>query len=149
LGPFFREARGGRRKLLVSREERSFLVAEATLVALPHEMRALRLDTGGTCLCQSYPRSRRFLLGGARAVGGFARAASGVGGLVVDTGAAFAEARELCRQRRESCAGPLAFRTDRIEARLEPSHPLARRCLGRCRIRRRDAATLLLLSRGA
>ena len=57
LGPFFREARGGRRKLLVSREERSFLVAEATLVALPHEMRALRLDTGGTCLCQSYPRS--------------------------------------------------------------------------------------------
>src|SRR5439155_15864428 len=149
LGPFFREARGGRRKLLVSPEERSLVVAEATLVALPHEMRALRLDTGGTCLCQSYPRSRGFLLGSARAVGGFARAARGVGGLVVDTGAALAEARELCRQRREGRAAPLAFRTDRGEARLEPRDALARRCLGRRRIRRRDATKLLLLSRGA
>src|SRR5207247_3930957 len=149
LRPFFREARGGCRKLLVSREERPLLVAEAQLVALPHEMRALRLDTDGTRLGQGHPRSRRFLFGGAGAVGRFARAARRVGGLFVDAGAALAEARELRRQRREGYTGPLTFRADRIEARFESGDALARRRLGRCGISRRDAAELLLLTRGA
>ena len=134
MRPFFREAPGRCRKLLVSRKERPLLVAEAELVAFSHQMRALRLDARGTRLGQGHPRSRRFLFGGAGAVGRFARAARRVGGLFVDTGAALAEARELCRQRRERRAGPLAFRGDRIEARLEPSDPLARRCIGRRRI---------------
>src|SRR5437773_1871414 len=83
LRPFFREAPGRCRKLLVSREERPLLVAEAQLVALPHEMRTLRLDAGSSCLSQSHPRSRRFLLGAPRAAGRFAPASRRGGGLLV------------------------------------------------------------------
>ena len=46
IGPLFRQARGIGRELLVAREERSLFVAEAHLVALAHEMGALRLDAG-------------------------------------------------------------------------------------------------------
>src|SRR5438552_36500 len=149
LGPLFREVRGGRRELLVPRKERALLIAQAHLVALADEMRSLRFDASGSRFSEGHPRSRRVLLGARSAIGGFARSARGVGGLFVDTRAALAQARELRRERRESRAGPVAFRADSREARFQPGDPLAGGRLGRGGIRRPDAAKLLLLSRGA
>ena len=95
FAPLLRQARGGRRKLLIARKEGPLLVAQAYLVALSDEMRAFGLDTRGPRFGEGDARSRRLLLGRACAVGGLASAARRVGGLFVDTSPALTEAREL------------------------------------------------------